>query len=115
MNSTTEGSRDIVAARKKSQSASEYSDVEMDSEHESDLVEEPDKAHIQEANTLDSDQSTVPAAIRDCGLCGQQHGDSECAMVERSENLAEYREMLINHADDEPWEERVRILCGMVS
>jgi hypothetical protein len=27
-------------------------------------------------------------------------------MVDRSENLAEYREMLILHADDEPWEER---------
>jgi hypothetical protein len=114
MSSTTEGSRDNVAAREKSQSASEYSDVEMNSEPESDLVE-LDKADIQEPITVNLDQSTVPAAIRDCGLCGQQHGDSECAMVERSENLAEYRDMLINHANDEPWEERVRILCGMVS
>ena len=44
----------------------------------------------------------------DCGLCGERHGSGECLMVDRSENLAEYREMLILHADDEPWEERVR-------
>ena len=44
----------------------------------------------------------------DCGLCGHRHGFGECLMVDRSENLAEYREMLILHADDEPWEERVR-------
>lgn len=44
----------------------------------------------------------------DCGLCGDRHGSGECLMVDRSENLAEYREMLILHADDEPWEERVR-------
>ncbi|KAF8807753.1 hypothetical protein BYT27DRAFT_7189847 [Phlegmacium glaucopus] len=42
----------------------------------------------------------------DCGLCGHRHGFGECLMVDRSENLAEYREMLILHADDEPWEER---------
>lgn len=45
----------------------------------------------------------------DCGLCGDRHGSGECLMVDRSENLAEYREMLILHADDEPWEERVRL------
>ena len=43
----------------------------------------------------------------DCGLCGQRHESGQCLMVDRSENLAEYREMLILHADDEPWEERV--------
>ena len=43
----------------------------------------------------------------DCGLCGQSHESGQCLMVDRSENLAEYREMLILHADDEPWEERV--------
>ncbi|KAF4623265.1 hypothetical protein D9613_002145 [Agrocybe pediades] len=42
----------------------------------------------------------------DCGLCGQRHGPGQCLMMDRSENLAEYREMLILHADDEPWEER---------
>lgn len=46
----------------------------------------------------------------DCGLCGQRHESGQCLMVDRSENLAEYREMLILHADDEPWEERVWFL-----
>uniref|UniRef100_A0A0W0FGI3 Putative SNF2 family DNA-dependent ATPase n=1 Tax=Moniliophthora roreri TaxID=221103 RepID=A0A0W0FGI3_MONRR len=43
-----------------------------------------------------------------CGLCGQVHDDSEgCMMLEKSENLAEFREMLIMHSEDEPWEQRV--------
>lgn len=46
----------------------------------------------------------------DCGLCGQGHESGQCLMVDRSENLSEYREMLILHADDEPWEERVWFL-----
>ncbi|TFK77267.1 hypothetical protein BDN72DRAFT_35406 [Pluteus cervinus] len=43
-----------------------------------------------------------------CGLCGvKNHSDSStCAMVEPSHNLAEFREMLMLHADDEPWEQR---------
>lgn len=45
-----------------------------------------------------------------CGLCEQQHGPGACPMVERSEHLAEYREMLILHADDESWEERVSFI-----
>ncbi|KAF5384826.1 hypothetical protein D9615_001372 [Tricholomella constricta] len=46
--------------------------------------------------------------IQYCGLCGGRHGDGpgECVMTERSENLAEFREMLLLHADDEPWERR---------
>ncbi|KDR85372.1 hypothetical protein GALMADRAFT_234197 [Galerina marginata CBS 339.88] len=47
-----------------------------------------------------------PDVSVDCGLCGQRHGPGQCQMVDKSENLAEYREMLILHADDEPWEER---------
>lgn len=43
-----------------------------------------------------------------CGLCGSRHGVKQCPMTDSSQNLAEYREMLILHADDEPWEERVR-------
>lgn len=43
----------------------------------------------------------------DCGLCGGKHGIKQCLMTDRSENLAEYRMMLIMHADDEPWEDRV--------
>ncbi|KAF8078789.1 SNF2 family DNA-dependent ATPase [Lyophyllum atratum] len=46
--------------------------------------------------------------VQYCGLCGGRHGDGpgECVMTERSENLAEFREMLLLHADDEPWEQR---------
>lgn len=44
-----------------------------------------------------------------CGLCGTKHGDGACYMTESSENLAEYRQMLILHAEDEPMEERVRV------
>jgi chromodomain-helicase-DNA-binding protein 4 len=42
-----------------------------------------------------------------CSLCGIRHGDGACYMTESSENLAEYRQMLILHADDEPMEDRV--------
>lgn len=45
--------------------------------------------------------------VRDCTLCGERHGAGQCLMVNESENLAEYRLMLIANADDEPWEERV--------
>jgi chromodomain-helicase-DNA-binding protein 4 len=48
-----------------------------------------------------------------CGLCAKRHGDGpgECVMTERSEHLAEFREMLLLHADDEPWKERVSRPC----
>jgi chromodomain-helicase-DNA-binding protein 4 len=42
-----------------------------------------------------------------CSLCGIRHGDDACYMTESSENLAEYRQMLMLHADDEPIEDRV--------
>ncbi|KDQ63375.1 hypothetical protein JAAARDRAFT_169132 [Jaapia argillacea MUCL 33604] len=41
-----------------------------------------------------------------CGLCGSVHGPGFCYMTESSENLAEYRQMLLVHADDEPIEDR---------
>jgi hypothetical protein len=45
-----------------------------------------------------------------CTLCGLRHGDQlgECMMTEKSEHLAEFREMLILHPEDEPLEKRVR-------
>lgn len=110
-----EGTLGNAVARDKSQSASEYSDMEVDDDRESDLSQEPDKTVTQLANTLNLNQNAVPASVRDCGLCGQQHGDGECAMVERSENLVEYRKMLIKHTDDEPWDERVSFLNYMGS
>jgi chromodomain-helicase-DNA-binding protein 4 len=51
-----------------------------------------------------------------CSLCGIRHGNGACYMTESSENLAEYRQMLILHADDEPMEDRVRIwICYDIS
>ncbi|KAF8640689.1 hypothetical protein AX17_000345 [Amanita inopinata Kibby_2008] len=46
--------------------------------------------------------------MTECGLCGKRHGDrlGECRMTDRSESLAQFREMLILHAEDEPWDER---------
>ncbi|KAG7099004.1 hypothetical protein E1B28_000889 [Marasmius oreades] len=63
-----------------------------------------------------SSKSSLPAASgvngstldQICGLCGQSHAtDGYCAMTDSSQNLAEFREMLILHADDEPYEQRV--------
>jgi chromodomain-helicase-DNA-binding protein 4 len=54
-----------------------------------------------------SSRNTGGDDIVHCGLCGGQHGQEQCLMTDKSENLAEYREMLILHADDEPWQERV--------
>lgn len=45
-----------------------------------------------------------------CSLCGLSHGDGACYMTESSQNLAEYRQILILHADDEPMDERVRFI-----
>ncbi|KAF7339801.1 Chromatin remodeling factor mit1 [Mycena venus] len=44
-----------------------------------------------------------------CTLCGLRHGDQlgECMMTERSEHLAEFREMLLLHPEDEPFDKRV--------
>ncbi|KAK0208177.1 SNF2 family DNA-dependent ATPase [Desarmillaria ectypa] len=52
--------------------------------------------------------TAIQNMVDTCGLCGRRHGDrlGECAMTDRSENLAEFREMLILYADDEPFEER---------
>ncbi|KAK0478320.1 SNF2 family DNA-dependent ATPase [Armillaria novae-zelandiae] len=52
--------------------------------------------------------TAIQNMVDTCGLCGKRHGDrlGECTMTDKSENLAEFREMLILHADDEPFEER---------
>ena len=42
-----------------------------------------------------------------CGLCATRHGPGHCFMTDSSKHLAEFREMLLLHADDEPWEQRV--------
>ena len=68
----------------------------------------PQTSDMTKNNPLTSHNTGQQQPTIDCGLCGDRHGPGECLMVDRSENLAEYREMLILHADDEPWEERVR-------
>ncbi|KAJ7654999.1 SNF2 family DNA-dependent ATPase [Mycena polygramma] len=49
------------------------------------------------------------ANLEPCTLCGLQHGDrlGECMMTEKSEHLAEFREMLLLHPEDEPREKRL--------
>jgi len=48
---------------------------------------------------------TLPVFER-CGLCDLEHAPGSCYMTESSENLAEYRRMLLIHAGDEPVEDR---------
>jgi chromodomain-helicase-DNA-binding protein 4 len=42
-----------------------------------------------------------------CGLCGMLHADGVCPMTNESENLAEFRRMLLTNVYDEPLEDRV--------
>ncbi|KAJ7139950.1 hypothetical protein C8R44DRAFT_765859 [Mycena epipterygia] len=50
-----------------------------------------------------------------CTLCGLRHGDQlgECMMTEKSEHLAEFREMLILHPEDEPLEKRLAAISAI--
>ncbi|KIK79668.1 hypothetical protein PAXRUDRAFT_833992 [Paxillus rubicundulus Ve08.2h10] len=41
-----------------------------------------------------------------CGLCGQSHARGVCTMTDSPQNLVEFREILMNHASDEPWVHR---------
>ncbi|KAJ3555472.1 hypothetical protein NP233_g12200 [Leucocoprinus birnbaumii] len=48
----------------------------------------------------------TPTPEPECGLCGHRHGEGKCYMTHSSENLRDFREILILHTDDEPWEVR---------
>lgn len=54
-----------------------------------------------------------------CGLCGLSHPEAQCFMTESSENLAQYRNILLTHSGDEPLDMRVsKFICviyGFVS
>ncbi|OCH94711.1 hypothetical protein OBBRIDRAFT_746991 [Obba rivulosa] len=50
-------------------------------------------------------QDDVEDSNKQCGLCGTRH-QGPCYMTQSSENLAEYRHLLMVHAGDEPLEER---------
>jgi hypothetical protein len=90
----------------------EASDIDSDSMADGDFAINtksrlPQASDVTKNNPLSSHNTGQEPTI-DCGLCGDRHGSGQCLMVDSSENLAEYREMLILHTDDEPWEERVR-------
>ena len=70
-------------------------------------VEKKKKKHpFRESRPLPPIHNTAP---RECGLCHSTHGPGGCLMTQTSENLVEYRRMLVTHADDEPWDDRVSI------
>ncbi|KAJ7102108.1 SNF2 family DNA-dependent ATPase [Mycena belliarum] len=50
-----------------------------------------------------------------CALCNARHGDEpgECMMTEKSEHLAEFREMLLLHPDDEPLDKRLAAITAI--
>lgn len=65
--------------------------------------------HLQRQHQSDNrSQTPFSRGHTACGLCGIHHGDKSCIMTNDSKNLAEYRYMLLVHADDEPLETRVR-------
>lgn len=63
--------------------------------------------HPQAGGGLQSPQDSTSDSR--CGLCGGQHGGNPCHMTNSSQNLAQYRYMLLVHAGDEPLDERVRL------
>ena len=83
----------------------------MDVEQELPLV--PVSPKKQPRNLSAPFSAVLPGTIpihddQKCGLCGYNHGPGACNMMGSSSNLMEFREMLMNHTDDEPWEDRVR-------
>ncbi|KAF7306761.1 SNF2 family DNA-dependent ATPase [Mycena indigotica] len=50
-----------------------------------------------------------------CSLCGLRHANQlgACLMTEKSEHLAEFREMLILHPDDEPLDKRLAAIAAI--
>ncbi|KAF8846211.1 hypothetical protein BDN67DRAFT_918420 [Paxillus ammoniavirescens] len=51
----------------------------------------------QNQSTLQDDDG------QQCGLCGRNHARGTCTMTDSAQNLVEFREILMNHANDEPW------------
>jgi chromodomain-helicase-DNA-binding protein 4 len=73
----------------------------------------------QLTNSAPSKPSIANGTKRDlhyCGLCATTHADGigECFMTDRSEHLAEFREMLLLHADDEPPAQRVTFFTFLI-
>ncbi|KAJ7107605.1 SNF2 family DNA-dependent ATPase [Mycena crocata] len=73
----------------------------------------PRKSKSNATNAIDVNGPLAPihnfSNAEPCVLCGRRHSKGECAMTDKSEHLAEFREMLLLHADDEPLQKRVRV------
>jgi chromodomain-helicase-DNA-binding protein 4 len=96
---------------------SEFSEpnVESDNDSSSATSAEPEDGPFN----LPPSKMKAKAPSRDlryCGLCAMSHADGpgQCFMTDKSEHLAEFREMLLLHADDEPWEQRVTFSTSRV-
>ncbi|KAG6830296.1 hypothetical protein H0H92_001374 [Tricholoma furcatifolium] len=105
-----------VARRRGKSVASEGSGYIV-SEVESDVHEDSSSGTEDETfepNQHKSKKSSTPL-VQPCGLCGERHGDGpgECTMIDRSENLAEFREMLLLHAEDESFEDRIAAIAAI--
>uniref|UniRef100_A0A8H7YAC3 Chromatin remodeling factor mit1 n=1 Tax=Psilocybe cubensis TaxID=181762 RepID=A0A8H7YAC3_PSICU len=110
------GSESFNNKSKQSPGGSDAGSVYSGSDHQSEIESDIDNEIVDEDFIMNIDpvrQRPKPKVLRpvddeypECGLCKQHHGVAECHMVDRSENLAEYREMLILHPDDETWEDR---------
>ncbi|KAJ2932680.1 hypothetical protein H1R20_g4415, partial [Candolleomyces eurysporus] len=72
-----------------------------------------DANRMNDANGINDTSMDSEEDIIACGLCGSRHGVQQCPMTDSSQNLAEYREMLMLHGDDEPWEERIAAIYAI--
>lgn len=87
--------------------------IPADSDSDSDDSEsyrDPEELVDMLQNGKRSRSSATPEASRvpvRCGICGDMHS-GRCSRTEDSDNLAEYRRILLTHEGNEAWEERVR-------
>ncbi|KAJ7487418.1 SNF2 family DNA-dependent ATPase [Mycena galericulata] len=90
-------------------SGSELNDIPDGSAAVADALNEAGKKS-RKRKAMDGNPNQEP-----CTLCGLRHGDQlgECMMTEKSEHLAEFREMLILHPDDEPLEKRLAAIAAI--
>ncbi|KAJ7071197.1 SNF2 family N-terminal domain-containing protein [Mycena amicta] len=81
------------------------------------ISEQPPRKRKKKTGLLASTgiQNTTPAAEPPCSLCGLRHPNQlgACLMTENSEHLAEFREMLILHPDDEPLDKRLAAVAAI--
>jgi chromodomain-helicase-DNA-binding protein 4 len=103
-------SDDSSAAQEFSLATEESGNIPSMSHHRSKLIPGQSSSNRYDNPPLSPIQNYVNRdAVDFCGLCDARHGNriGDCPMTDRSENLAEFREMLILHAEDEPLEQRV--------